>query len=124
MPEQRLIEAITSGKVDLMWAGASPHLEEQLLTVRIPLLKDLLGHRIFIIKKEHQSRFDNIETLEQLKQLTAGQGAFWGETKVLQDAKLPIITTLKYHNLFYILEGGRFDYYPRAVHEPWGEVQA
>lgn len=124
MPEQRLIEAITSGKLDLMWAGASPHLEEQLLTVRIPLLKGLLGHRIFIIKKEHQSRFDNIETLEQLKQLTAGQGTFWGDTKVLQDAKLPIITTLKYHNLFYMLEGGRFDYYPRAVHEPWGEVQS
>jgi len=122
MPEQRLIDGIKLGDVDLMWAGASPRLEDQLLTIRIPLFKGLLGHRIFIIKKEHQSLFDDVETLEQLKQLSGGQGTFWGDTKVLKDAQLPIITTLKYPNLFYMLEGERFDYYPRAVHEPWGEV--
>lgn len=122
LPEPRLIEDIQLGKVDLFWAGASPHLESKLLTIRIPLFKGLLGHRIFIIKKEHQPRFDNITTLQQLKQLVAGQGTLWGDTKVLQDAGLPVVTTLKYPNLFYMLEGERFDYFPRAVHEPWGEV--
>ncbi|WP_028865731.1 transporter substrate-binding domain-containing protein [Psychromonas aquimarina] len=124
LPEPRLIEEIQLGKVDLMWAGASPHLDEKLLTIRIPLYKGLLGHRIFIIKKEHQARFDDIKTLAQLKQLTAGQGTLWGDTKVLQDAAIPVVTTLKYPNLFYMLEGERFDYFPRAVHEPWDEVAA
>ncbi|GLS90505.1 hypothetical protein GCM10007916_15720 [Psychromonas marina] len=123
-PEQRLIDDIHSGKVSLLWSGASPHLEEQLLPIRIPLFKGLLGHRIFIIKEEHQSRFNHITTLEQLKKLSAGQGTLWGDTKVLKDANLPVVTALKYPNLFHMLEGERFDYFPRAIHEPWNEVSA
>lgn len=121
-PEQRLIEDLQLGKVDLLWSGASPGLDENFLAVRIPLFKGLLGHRIFIIKKENQSRFDHIKTLQQLKKLKAGQGTLWGDTKVLKDAHLSVVTTLKYPNLFYMLEGERFDYYPRALHEPWSEV--
>lgn len=122
MPEQRLIEDLQLGKVSLLWSGASPILDQQLEAVRIPLFKGLLGHRIFIIKKENQHKFNNISTLQQLKQFKAGQGTMWGDTKVLRDANLPIVTTLKYPNLFYMLEVDRFDYYPRAIHEPWDEV--
>tara|TARA_R110001583_G_scaffold67490_8_gene192973 strand:- start:17363 stop:18292 length:930 start_codon:yes stop_codon:yes gene_type:complete len=122
LPEARLLEQVRLKKMDLLWSGASPNLDEQLLAVRIPLFKGLLGHRIFIIKDGHQTRFDNIKNLQQLKQFNAGQGTRWGDTKVLKDAGLPVITTLKYPNLFYMLEGERFDYYPRAIHEPWDEV--
>jgi len=73
-PEERLIEQINLGKVDLLWAGATPHLDEELLPIRIPLFKGLLGHRIFIIKKGNQALFNDIKTLDQLKQLKAGQG--------------------------------------------------
>lgn len=122
LPQSRLIEEINLGKVDLMWAGVDPTLESELLPIRIPILKGLLGHRIFIIKKEHQARFDNIKTIADLKQLTAGQGTLWGDTQILKSANIPVITTLKYPNLFYMLEGERFDYFPRAIHEPWSEV--
>ena len=122
LPQSRLIEEINLGKVDLMWAGVDPSLESELRPVRIPILKGLLGHRIFIIKKEQQARFDNIKNLADLKQFTAGQGTLWGDTQVLKNANIPVITTLKYPNLFYMLEGERFDYFPRAVHEPWTEV--
>ena len=123
LQKSRLIEEIKSKKIDVMWAGVSPDLEEQLLPIRIPILKGLLGHRIFIIKKGQQARFDNIKTLSDLKKLTAGQGTTWGDTVILKSAKIPVVTTLKYNNLFYMLEGGRFDYFPRAIHEPWSEVK-
>ena len=87
------------------------------------MLKGLLGHRIFIIKKENQALFDNIKTLDDLKRLKAGQGTEWGDTQILKSASIPVITTLKYPNLFLMLEGGRFDYFPRALHEPWSEVE-
>lgn len=122
LPQHRLIEAIKRGNVDIMWAGVDPLLEKELQTVRIPLLKGLLGHRIFIIKKEQQYRFDNIKTFADLKEFTAGQGTHWGDTQVLKNAGVPVITTLKYPNLFFMLEGERFDYFPRAIHEPWSEV--
>ncbi|MEI8634177.1 hypothetical protein P4S72_23305 [Vibrio sp. PP-XX7] len=102
--------------------GANPDVEKRLQTVRIPVLKGLLGHRIFIIRAADQNRFAQINTLAELKQLKAGQGTFWGDTQVLKKANIPVVTTIKYANLFPMLEGGRFDYFPRAVHEPWVEV--
>lgn len=122
--EARLMEEVISGNIDVMWAGAAPDKEEKMLTVRIPILKGLLGHRIFIIRQEDQARFASIQTLNQLKAFDAGQGTFWGDTKVLKAAQIPTITTIKYANLFPMLEGGRFDYFPRAVHEPWSEVDS
>jgi hypothetical protein len=116
-----LTSEIESGQIDVMWAGAS-ELENQLRPVRIPILKGLLGHRIFIIRKGDQSKFDNITSLTQLKALQAGQGKNWGDTTILKSAGIPTVTTFKYANLFPMLEGGRFDYFPRAVHEPWSEV--
>lgn len=120
--QSRLMDAIKSRDVDVMWAGFDPTLESELKPVRIPIYKGLLGHRIFIIKKENQARFDNIKTLEDLKQLKAGQGTQWGDTQILKSADIPVVTTLKYTNLFLMLEGERFDYFPRALIEPWGEV--
>ncbi|WP_391086954.1 diguanylate cyclase [Vibrio sp. NH-UV-68] len=122
--EARLMEEVVAGNIDVMWAGAAPDKEEKMLTVRIPILKGLLGHRIFIIRQEDQARFASIQTLNQLKAFEAGQGTFWGDTKVLKAAQIPTITTIKYANLFPMLEGGRFDYFPRAVHEPWSEVNS
>jgi hypothetical protein len=83
----------------------------------------MLGHRIFIIEKGKQHLFDNIQDLDDLKSLKAGQGTTWGDTQVLLGAKIPTVTTLKYHNLFPMLEGDRFDYFPRAIHEPWSEIE-
>ncbi len=54
----------------------------------------------------------------------AAQGTFWGDSTVLKNADIPLVTTIKYGNLFPMLEGGRFDYFPRAVHEPWVEVDS
>jgi ABC-type amino acid transport substrate-binding protein len=122
--DSRLIEEVESGKLDVMWAGANQIIEERLRVIRIPVLKGMLGHRIFIIRAADQSKFEKINTLEELKAYQAGQGTFWGDTQVLKSAKLPTVTTLKYPNLFPMLEGGRFDYFPRAIQEPWSEVSS
>ncbi len=122
--DSRLIEEVESGKLDVMWAGANQIIEERLRVIRIPVLKGMLGHRIFIIRAADQNKFEKINTLEELKAYQAGQGTFWGDTQVLKSANLPTVTTLKYPNLFPMLEGGRFDYFPRAIQEPWSEVSS
>ncbi|WP_338291434.1 diguanylate cyclase [Planctobacterium marinum] len=124
IPVGRLVEETDAGRIDLMWAGSSKELDNKLLAVRIPLLKGLLGHRIFIIRDGEQTRFDAIKELSQLSRYSAGMGHFWGSTRVLREAGLPVETSVKYKNLFHMLDGGRFDYFPRAAHEPWSEVKA
>lgn len=120
----RVINKLETKELDIMWGGTSPEREAQFMTVRIPALKGLLGHRIFIIRAADQNTFNNVQSLADLKKLKAGQGTLWGDTKVLKNANISTVTTLKYPNLFLMLEGERFDYFPRAVHEPWVEVSS
>lgn len=121
--EARSVEYIKEGKMSVMWAGTQPSYEQELTPIRIPLEKGMLGYRIFIIRKGDQPKFDQVKTLDDLKKLKAGQGRFWGDTAVLKSANLPVVTPVKYASMFPMLEGERFDYFPRAIHEPWSEVE-
>lgn len=123
LPEGRWISKVQDGSLDVLWAGSSRDLDEHMLPVRIPLLKGLLGHRVFLIRPEDQHRFNEIYSVDDLKKLKAGMGSFWGSTRVMEAAGLNVIKAVKYPSLFYMLDGGRFDYFPRAVHEPWAEIE-
>ena len=122
LPVSRLPVEVETGAIDLMWAGASAKNDEQMLAVRIPLLKGMLGHRICIIRQGDQHKFNDIRSISDLARLDAGMGRTWGSTKVLEQAGLNVVTAMKYENLFHMLEGGRFDYFPRGIHEPWAEL--
>ncbi|WP_016957885.1 hypothetical protein [Catenovulum agarivorans] len=113
---------IDAGNLSVAAFGTSSELEQRVRPIRIPILKGLLGHRIFIIRKGEESRFANINNMQDLLEFKAGQGRTWADTAVLENAGINTITTVKYDNLFYMLDGDRFDYFPRAVHEPFSEV--
>jgi len=122
--QERAVEYIKEGKMSVMWAGTQPAYEQEMIPIRIPLEKGMLGYRIFIIRKGDQPRFDQVKSLADLKKFKAGQGRFWGDTAVLKASNLPVVTPVKYPSLFPMLDGNRFDYFPRAIHEPWSEVEA
>ncbi|XOV79904.1 MAG: diguanylate cyclase [Aestuariibacter sp.] len=122
LTEARMVEMVKEHKLSIMWAGTQIKYEQELMPIRFPVLKGMLGHRIFIIRQDDQPRFNGVNSLAQLQQIPLGQGRFWGDTVVLKHANLPVVTPVKYASLFYMLEGGRFDYFPRAIHEPWSEV--
>ena len=124
LSEGRLMQTLEDGDIDVAWAGTQSEYEERLRPIRVPIFKGLLGHRIFIIRQGDQARFNRVQSLDDLREIPGGQGRFWGDTKILQHSNLNIITTSKYENLFPMLEGGRFDYFPRGVHEPWSEVKS
>lgn len=120
--QSRQIEELKSGNLDVTWLGTSETLEDELRPIRIPIFKGFLGHRIFIIRKGEQTSFNRVRTLEDLKKIRLGQGKTWTDTTILKAAGLNLVTSLKFDGLFYMLEGGRFDAFPRGVHEPWSEV--
>lgn len=122
MTQVRQVEDIKNGKLDVMWAGTSKELEDEVEPVRIPLYKGLLGHRFLIIRKGDQARFNHIENINDLRNVSLGQGTAWIDTKVLEANQLKVVKTMKYQNLFYMLDGSRFDAFPRAVFEPFNEI--
>lgn len=122
--QMRSVQNLNSGLTDVLWVGTSDVLEKQLLPIRIPLYRGLLGHRIFMIRNGTQHLFDDIETLNDLSRISLGQGSEWPDTTILEANGLKLVKALRYHNLFPMLEGGRFDAFPRGVQEPWAEIEA
>jgi len=122
MTQARTLDDVAAGKIDLFWTATDTELEKVLLPVRIPLYKGLLGHRIFIIRKGDQSRFDSVRSFEDLKRFKFGQGTTWADTKILEANGLTVVKAMKYASLFYMLDGERFDAFPRGVQEPWAEL--
>lgn len=121
--QARANEEVKNGRLDMIWTTTGKETEAELEPIRIPLFKGLLGCRIFIINKDNQSKFDNINSFEDLKKLTYGQGKTWADGKILEANGLKVIKTNKYENLFFMTDGERFDAFPRGVHEPFGEIE-
>ena len=120
---KRLAPLIEDGQLSVIWAGTNKEYESRLRAIKIPVLKGLLGYRIFIIRNGDQKRFTEINSLNELKRLSAGQVKTWTDAFVLMENNIPLVTTHKRENLFLMLEGKRFDYFPRAIHEPWVELE-
>lgn len=120
--QTREVEDLSDGKVSVIWIATSIDFEEQLLPIRVPLYKGLLGYRVFIIHEGDQNRFDQVHTLADLQAIPLGQGKGWTDTAILQANGLKVITAAKYEGLFHMLDGRRFAAFPRGVHEPWSEI--
>lgn len=123
VPQERLLRLISAGgPVDVMWSMTTREREEYLRPVRIPLLKGLMGYRVSIVRAEDRDVFQAIRNKEQLAEMAAGQESDWPDTKILRANDLPV-TTAPYDALFTMLQHERFDYFPRAINEPWSEVE-
>lgn len=119
MTQARVIRELAgrTGRLDLAWTMTSVEREQQMIPVRIPVDRGLIGHRIAFVRREHVERWAELRTLDQLKRYTAGQGADWPDTEILRDNGLPVQTGNRYEVLFDMLRKGRIDYFPRAVFE-------
>ncbi|MCW8833630.1 MAG: hypothetical protein OQK09_13910 [Colwellia sp.] len=107
--------------IDLTWRMTSQALEQKLQAIYFPLLKGLMGHRIFIIRKSDQARFAKDLTLASLKKINLGQGHNWPDTDILI-ANGFNVTKANDIYLLEMLKKSRFDYFPRGLHEPWLEI--
>jgi hypothetical protein len=125
LPQGAAIARIASGKgVNLMWSMTSVEREEQLLPVRIPIDKGLIGYRIGFIRAESKELLDTIAHTRDLSAITLGQGQDWPDTAILHANGIKVVTSNSASSLFSMLRGGRFDYYPRSVLEVWEEADA
>ncbi len=107
--------------VDLTWRMTSKTLEKNLQAVYFPILKGLMGYRIFIILKNKQHIFTKETPLQKLQNIALGQGYNWPDTDILLANGFSVAKGYDNH-LLDMLKKGRFIFYPRALHEPWPEI--
>ena len=124
MERERALQELADGRtINLHWSSMSRQDEARLRPIRIPLHRGLIGFRVLLIRKDRQPEFDHVDTLDQLRALTGGQGIGWVDTEILRNAGLHI-ETAPYDALFRMVEAGHIDYYPRGVIEAYSELQA
>ncbi|RYY02977.1 MAG: diguanylate cyclase [Gammaproteobacteria bacterium] len=120
----RLMESVKNGSVTLMWGGTSDQMEQDYLPVRIDAYRGLMSHRILIIRDGDQARFDAIKTIDDLRKIKFGQGRSWQDASIMESAGFNVVKSTKKPGLFYMLDGGRFDAFPRGANEAWSETSA
>jgi hypothetical protein len=103
-------------EVDVIYNSSSLEREEKLWPVRIPLLKGILGYRIFLIREGDQEKLAQVQTLEELKQYSIGQGKNWADVEILEHNGFEVVKgdTKTLHRM---LAGGRFDLFSRGINE-------
>ena len=120
----RVMESVKAGAISVMWGGTSEEMERDFIPIRIDAYRGLMNHRLFFIRQGDQARFDNINTLEDLKKIRLGQGRSWQDASILESAGLTVVKTTKKPSLYHMLDGGRFDAFPRGANEVWTELSA
>ncbi len=126
MNELRIARFLQEGveEIDVMYKPASKDLELKLRPVRVPLDRGLLGWRVFLIRQQDQAKFAEVESLEDLRQFTVGQGQTWTDVEIYRHNNLPVVTGGSYEGLFKMLMKGHFDYFARGVEEAPYELEA
>ncbi len=121
MNEARYLRELLHGQsINVIWSSTSHEKERDLLPIRIPLRKGLLGFRVALIGSAQQGKIDKVQTLDDLRKLTIGQGTGWGDVRLYQDNGIDVITT-RYENLFRMVAQSRFDLFPRGIGEVFNE---
>lgn len=109
--------------INLGWFGTSPELERDLIPIRFPIWRGLLGYRVFIINKDKQDAFDHVNTLEDLQRFTGAQGIGWTDIQILEHSGLKQEASA-YDLIFAKINTGRADYFSRGITEAFREVKA
>ncbi|MDC8831065.1 transporter substrate-binding domain-containing protein [Alteromonas gilva] len=118
--QDRLLRQVKEGSTDVTWAVASAEREQENLAVYFPLMRGLLGYRVFIIHPDSTQQFADIE-LDALKQLVAVQGIGWPDTDALRNSQLTV-EEVPFSMTFKLIDTGMADYYPRSVVEVRNEI--
>ncbi|HWV14548.1 MAG TPA: hypothetical protein VN030_03880 [Cellvibrio sp.] len=118
----RLMADLKQGvTVDVVWNGTSEQREKDFLPVYVSLLKELNEYRVLLVRKDDQEKFAQIQSLDELRKLTAGSGADWPSRDVLNRNGLPVVAVNNGNLLYPMLKAKRFDYISRNMFEAWNE---
>ncbi|MCP5011429.1 MAG: amino acid ABC transporter substrate-binding protein [Aestuariibacter sp.] len=109
-------------EINILWVMTDTQREKELLPIRIPIHKGLIGWRVFLINQSLEDRFEKVTDFQSLTKLTPLQGAEWPDTKILQSNGFNVLTVTDFPEAFSRLALRQGDFFPRAVSEVLDEL--
>ena len=126
MPQSRALAEVANGSklITVAWGMTSIEREQQVLPIRIPVDKGLLGWRLALVNHKNPDLFKDVTNGRELAAFSAGMGHDWPDTPLFRANGLEVLDVPNYELLFRMLANGRFHYFPRSVSEVWEELDA
>ncbi|AXO13398.1 hypothetical protein DY252_03350 [Thalassospira indica] len=118
--DRRIPMLEAADQFDTVFFGTNAEREERLLAVYIPIYLGTTGLRLFMLHKDLKEPFSQIETIDDLRKLSMGQGLGWPDNEILTDSGFDVVSG-RYRTLHRMLDARRFDLYPRAYWQIAGE---
>ena len=109
-------------EINIIWGMTNSQREKDLLPIRIPIFKGLIGWRLLLIRQDMAERFKYIQQLEHFIKLSPLQGRDWPDTKILQYNGFDVITERTSSGLMKMLSNAQGDFFPRSIIEVWEEL--
>lgn len=120
----RELHEIASGEnINVCVVPTSSEWESKAIAIRIPVMKGLMGYRLFLVDRAKAGQFTELRTLEDFKKLRAGYGCRWPITAVLHKQGFCIVGSNGYEELFHMLRANRFDYFARGLNDIFMEYE-
>lgn len=122
MTIMRAREVLRQGnEINIYTALTTNEWEQETIPVRIPIRRGILNYRLLLIHRNNLSTFANIESVDQLKRLKVGSPLGWATTGILKEEGFNVIRAKSLEGMFYMLDGGRFDYFILGLNEIFRE---
>jgi len=124
MLQGRSFFELAQGKtIRVAWGMTSTKRESELLPIRVPIFKGLIGWRLLLVRQDRSAAFETVRDVKDLRRFVAGQGHDWPDTDILRGNGIEVVGVPMYDSLFRMLTAGRFDYFPRSIVEIWAEEE-
>ncbi|MCC2615696.1 hypothetical protein LJ739_05530 [Aestuariibacter halophilus] len=117
-----VLELAQGRRFDVIWTAKSPLRDDTLKRISLPLMRNGLGWRGFVIRADRQEAFRQIHDLKSLSKLRACQGQHWPDADILEMAGLPVLRIESIDTMFAMVANSRCDYLPLSVFEGKGET--
>ncbi len=120
----RQLYAVANGTVDVGWSLSTEENEKVLAPIRIPIDKGLVGWRLLLINKDDTNLFENVKSVDDLRQIRLGHGQDWIDTSILRANQFNVEGVSTYEGIFKMLKQKRIRYFPRSIMEITAEIEA
>ncbi|RTZ16779.1 hypothetical protein EJ063_08275 [Vibrio aquaticus] len=126
IPQKRVVKMVESNQLSLTWLISSKRRDQLYPSISVPLTNGLIGRRVLLIPPELQTRFDEIRSLEALREsnLVAGLGMNWFDVDVWKNNHLKVyVADGEWRSLYQSLSvDGEVNYFPRGINEASNEA--
>lgn len=110
-------------EVNVVWSMTDRQREDDLLPIRIPIAKGLIGWRVFLTHQNKPFYRKKVTNLSDLLVYSAVQGIDWPDTKILQANGFNVLGAQNHAEAANLISRQQADFFPRSVIEALAELE-